>query len=147
MKRTSGSSDRLLRHYSKMGLCPGCHNRLEHKNRAEGENRSCSNETTQEQESANFARHTCCTKFAKDYNLHMPPRGPVLQMRYDENSIPVSAKCSMCGEQMRQSTPRIVNPIENVEWFAAQFSIHSAQIHPSGEPRKSNFGRDVIPRT
>ena len=69
------------------------------------------------------------------------PLVPVLQMRYDENSIPVSAKCSMCGEQMSQSKPRITNPIENVEWFAAQFGLHVAQNHPPLAPHKSNFGR------
>jgi hypothetical protein len=65
---------------------------------------------------------------------------PVLQTRYDENSIPASAKCSKCGAQMPQSTPRITNPIEKVEWFADQFSLHVAQSHPPVEPRKSNFG-------
>ena len=70
----------------------------------------------------------------------MPPV-PVLQMRYDENSIPVSAKCSLCGEKMPQGTPRMMNPIENVEWFAAQFSIHVAQIHPPAASQKSSFGR------
>ena len=65
-------------------------------------------------------------------------------MRYDENSIPVSAKCSMCGEQMPQSTPRIVNPIENVEWFATQFRFHVAQSHPPAAPHKSSFGKIAI---
>jgi len=65
----------------------------------------------------------------KDYNPCMPLRAPELQMGYDENSIPVSAKCSMCGEQMPQSTPRIPNSIDNVAWFAAQFRVHVAQRH------------------
>jgi hypothetical protein len=52
-------------------------------------------------------------------------------MRYDENSIPVSAKCSVCGEQMPQSTPRIADPIDNVAWFAAQFRLHLAESHSS----------------
>jgi hypothetical protein len=60
----------------------------------------------------------------------MPLHSPELQMKYDVNSIPVAAKCSMCGEQMPQSTPRITNPIEIVEWFAAQFGLHVARIHP-----------------
>ena len=67
----------------------------------------------------------------------MPPRAPVLQMRYDENGIPVSAKCSMCGEPMPQGKPRIMNPIANVEWFATQFGLHLAQDHPPGAPRKT----------
>jgi hypothetical protein len=66
---------------------------------------------------------------------------PVLQTRYDENGIPVSAKCSMCGEQMLQGTPRITNPSENVEWFATQFNLHAAQRHPPAAPRKSTFGK------
>jgi hypothetical protein len=69
------------------------------------------------------------------------PQAPILQMRYDENSIPVSAKCSQCGEQLPQSTPRITNPIENVAWFSSQFGLHVTQRHPSVELRKSSFGR------
>ena len=65
---------------------------------------------------------------------------PQLQTRYDENGIPVSAKCSMCGEHMPQGVPRIMNPIENVEWFATQFGLHVAQTHPPVAPRRSNFG-------
>ena len=69
------------------------------------------------------------------------PLVPVLQTRYDENGIPVSAKCSQCGEQMTQAQPRIMNPIENVEWFAAQFGLHVVKSHPPSAPHKSNFGR------
>jgi len=65
----------------------------------------------------------------------MPP-APTMQMRYDENSIPVSAKCSMCGKQMPQGEPRITNPIENVAWFATQFELHLLEIHPP-DPRKA----------
>ena len=65
----------------------------------------------------------------------MPP-APTMQMRYDENSIPVSAKCSMCGKQMPQSEPRITNPIENVAWFATQFDLHLLENHPP-DPRKA----------
>jgi hypothetical protein len=39
------------------------------------------------------------TSFVKDYNPHMSLL-PNLQLRYDENGIPVSAKCSLCGEKM-----------------------------------------------
>lgn len=59
----------------------------------------------------------------------MPPRAPELQMIYDEDRIPVSAKCYLCGEQMPQSTPRITNPIDNIAWFAAQFKLLVAQSH------------------
>jgi hypothetical protein len=61
---------------------------------------------------------------------------PNLQTRYDENSIPISAKCSLCGGQMPQGTPRITNAIANVAWFAAQFDVHVAQIHPEIAARK-----------
>jgi len=61
---------------------------------------------------------------------------PTMQMRYDENSIPVSAKCSMCGKQMPQGEPRLTNPIENVAWFTAQFDIDLLQNHPP-DPRKA----------
>jgi len=65
----------------------------------------------------------------------MPP-APMMQIRYDENSIPVSAKCSICGKQMPQGKPRITNPIDNVAWFAAQFELHLLQNHPT-DPRKA----------
>ncbi|WP_348262871.1 hypothetical protein P8935_24155 [Telmatobacter sp. DSM 110680] len=63
------------------------------------------------------------------------PLTPTLQTRYDENSIPISAKCSLCGERMPQGTPRITDPIENVAWFSSQFGLHVAQIHPEIEAR------------
>jgi hypothetical protein len=69
---------------------------------------------------------------------------PVLQTRYDENSIPVSAKCSMCGAQMPQCTPRIRNPIENVEWFATQFHLHIAQSHPPNTAKAFHGGSKKI---
>lgn len=59
-------------------------------------------------------------------------------MRYDENSIPVSAKCSSCGETMPQSKPHL-NPMDNVEWFAAQFELHKAQNHPPAPPKPGGF--------
>ena len=71
----------------------------------------------------------------------MQQRGPEMQLRCDENGIPISAKCSKCGAQMPPSSPRITNPIDNVAWFGAQFSEHVAQCHPSIEPPKSSFGR------
>lgn len=71
----------------------------------------------------------------EDYNRGMPQM-PALQTRYDENGIPVSAKCSLCGEQMPQGKPRITTPIENVAWFSAQFSLHVTQSHPPAAPRK-----------
>jgi hypothetical protein len=57
------------------------------------------------------------------------PQVAELQMRYDENSIPVSAKCSLCGEEMPQGAPRIMNPIDNIAWFAAQFRLHVERNH------------------
>ncbi len=65
----------------------------------------------------------------KDQNSSMPPHAPELRMSYDENSNPVSAKCSLCGEQMPPGTPRITNSIDKIEWFAAQFRVHVARSH------------------
>jgi hypothetical protein len=59
----------------------------------------------------------------------MMSRFPELQIRCDQNSIPVSAKCSACGEQMPQGKPRIIDPMDNVTWFAAQFDIHLKRMH------------------
>src|SRR5258708_28133769 len=63
------------------------------------------------------------------YNLAMPARATELLMRYDENSLPIGAKCSQCGEQMPQAEPRITNSIDNVAWFAAQFRLHVERNH------------------
>lgn len=56
----------------------------------------------------------------------MAQRGPDLQLRCDLNGNPISAKCSLCGTLMSQSNPRISDPMENVEWFHAQFQLHLA---------------------
>ena len=66
---------------------------------------------------------------AKDYNPLMPTRSPELQMSHDENSIPVTAKCSLCGEQMPRDTPRIMNSMNKVAWFEAHFRLHVARAH------------------
>jgi hypothetical protein len=66
----------------------------------------------------------------------MNSRSPELQMRYDQNSIPVSAKCSACGEQMPQAKPRLIEPMENVAWFAAQFDLHAKRMHPPAPVNK-----------
>jgi hypothetical protein len=73
---------------------------------------------------------------AKRTRIPPMPLVPSLQTRYDENGIPVSAKCSLCGEQMPQGKPRITNPIENVAWFTFQFGLHVAQSHPPVAGRK-----------
>ena len=67
---------------------------------------------------------------------------PELQLKYDENSIPVSAKCSACGESMPQSMPRIANPIDNVEWFAAQFGLHVERSHLHAAARNNDVSED-----
>ena len=59
----------------------------------------------------------------------MPTRVPELQMIYDEKCIPVSAKCSLCGEAMPQRKTRIKNTLENIEWLTAQFRLHVARMH------------------
>jgi hypothetical protein len=71
----------------------------------------------------------------------MKQRGPEMQLKYDGNGIPISAKCSACGSTMPQSSPRITNPIDNVAWFRDQFSLHVAESHPTIETPKSSFGR------
>jgi hypothetical protein len=75
------------------------------------------------------------------YSMAMQRRGAEMQLRCDENGIPISAKCSNCGELMAQAQPRIMNPMENVEWFTSQFALHVAKSHPPAEPAKSAFGR------
>jgi hypothetical protein len=56
---------------------------------------------------------------------------PVLQTRYDDNGIPVSAKCSLCGEQMLQGKPRITNPIENL----------GPILHPLGTESSTEYSK------
>jgi hypothetical protein len=41
---------------------------------------------------------------------------------------------------MPQSTPRITNPMENVDWFSSQFGLHVAQSHPEMAARKISWG-------
>jgi hypothetical protein len=50
-------------------------------------------------------------------------------MTYDEKGIPISAKCSACGEQMLQCVPRRLDPIDGIAWFAAQLRLHIEQNH------------------
>jgi hypothetical protein len=71
----------------------------------------------------------------------MQRRDPEMQLRCDVNGIPISAKCSACGAVMPQSSQRIINPMDNVSWFGAQFSQHVAEFHPPFKPPKSSFGK------
>jgi len=78
--------------------------------------------------------------FSLAYNLLMPTFGgarkqPELQIRCDVNSIPVSAKCSSCGESMPQSESRL-EPMDKVGWFTAQFEEHKALKHPPAPPKQ-----------
>jgi hypothetical protein len=41
---------------------------------------------------------------------------------------------------MPQSTRRITNPMENVDWFSSQFELHVAHSHPEIAARKKSWG-------
>src|SRR4051812_49176782 len=69
--------------------------------------------------------------------MDMQQCGPEMQLRCDVNGNPISAKCSTCGAQMSQSSPRISNPLANVTWCGEQFRLHVANCHPPAAPLKS----------
>lgn len=48
----------------------------------------------------------------------------------DVNGVPVSAKCSACGEEMPQGEPRGTTRELSLKWFQQQFALHSRQKHP-----------------
>jgi hypothetical protein len=50
---------------------------------------------------------------------------------YGANQFPASAKCSLCGEEMSQSEPRLASIGETIQWFAGQFTAQMEQKHPS----------------
>jgi hypothetical protein len=53
-----------------------------------------------------------------------------LVIEYDANSFPVTAKRTICGEEMPKGEPRITSASENILWFARQFTLHKTQKHP-----------------
>ena len=61
------------------------------------------------------------------------PRVPELVIGYDENSHPVAAACSACGEEMLQRDPRVTSG-ETIRWFSAQFKFHVECKHTEQEP-------------
>ena len=54
-----------------------------------------------------------------------------LVIEYNADSFPVTAKCTICGEEMPQSDQRITLIGKNIKWFTEQFTIHMAQKHPT----------------
>jgi hypothetical protein len=68
---------------------------------------------------------------AQDYNPPMPLRAPELQIVMTRTVFRCQRNARFVAKEMPQGTPRITNSIENVKWFAAQFCLHVAQIHPN----------------
>ena len=56
---------------------------------------------------------------------------PELTLQYDSAMLPISGKCSACGEQMPSppSDPR--DNVDAVLWFSHHFLIHRKANHPS----------------
>jgi hypothetical protein len=54
---------------------------------------------------------------------------PELQVDYNSNSHPVSAKCSFCGVQMPLMESKGASSAESNKWFAIQFDLHVRQKH------------------
>lgn len=49
----------------------------------------------------------------------------------------------MCGAQMPQGTPRIMNPIDNLAWFATQIDAHLAQNDPPNTAKAFHGGSKI----
>ena len=56
-----------------------------------------------------------------------PPR---LMITYNSNKFPVSAKCSVCGQEMPKGDMRRTFIGEDLCWFKAQFEAHKKTRHP-----------------
>jgi hypothetical protein len=52
-----------------------------------------------------------------------------LLVEYDEDSHPVTAKCSACGVQMPLMESKGASSEESGKWFAIQFDLHVRQKH------------------
>jgi hypothetical protein len=52
-----------------------------------------------------------------------------LLLEFDENSHPVSAKCSACGVQMPLMESKGASSEESSKWFAIQFDLHVRHKH------------------
>jgi len=52
-----------------------------------------------------------------------------LLIEFDENSHPVSAKCSACGVQMPLMESKGASSEESSKWFAIQFDLHVRHKH------------------
>lgn len=46
-----------------------------------------------------------------------------------QHGVPVSAKCSECGEEMPNGDPRVVTAEDNKKWFAHHFEQHLGKKH------------------
>jgi hypothetical protein len=57
---------------------------------------------------------------------------PTMIIVRDVNDVPISAKCSECGEKIPQCRPWVTSKELNLKWFADQFSVHKSQKHSSG---------------
>jgi len=55
---------------------------------------------------------------------------PELVIGYDENSRPVEAVCSACGEEMPAGEQGTKTTLETIRWFSAQFRLHVDREHP-----------------
>ncbi len=55
---------------------------------------------------------------------------PTLELTLDDHGFPTAGKCSACGAELDQGSPRGTTIPENAQWFESQFNLHVRQIHP-----------------
>jgi hypothetical protein len=54
---------------------------------------------------------------------------PELEVDYNSDSHPVSAKCSVCGVQMPHMESKGASSEDRIKWFAIQFDLHVRHKH------------------
>jgi hypothetical protein len=57
-------------------------------------------------------------------------RPPELILGYEEDAVPRSAVCCICGQQMPDPTQGPLSATECYAWYSAQFQQHVRQRHP-----------------
>jgi len=60
----------------------------------------------------------------------MAPRTE-LAISYDDDMLPVSARCTHCGERMPKPVEGLEFPADIVLWFSVRFLEHKRRKHPT----------------
>jgi hypothetical protein len=58
---------------------------------------------------------------------------PELYISYDREMFPARGVCTVCGDEMPHSEPRITDSPGVIRWLAGEFKLHVGRKHP-GKP-------------